>query len=204
MAVNTSATGGYLAPAASPAPAEGVALWDFVHDIIAGVTGMDATLVRPAWQPEPPNLPDYGTTWCAFRIGRRVADFNAFIEHDGDDPGSDELQRHENLEVQTMFYSSTPDDADEMAAVLREGLQIPQNLAALQLAQWGLIETGDTNPAPTLTKDRWLYRIDMPIRFRRLITRVYPVLNLLSARATLYTDTPALVVPMVITNPVTP
>jgi hypothetical protein len=201
---NTSATGGFLAPAANPAPLEGSALNAFLHDLIAGVTGIADDLVRPRWQPEAPNLPDSGTTWCAFGITRRKGDFNAFISHDPTGDGADTLSRHEDLDVLTSFYSSSQDDADLGCELLREGLQIPQNLEQLQSAQWGLIDMGDATPAPTLVKDIWLYRSDITTSFRRLIQRSYPILNLLSAQATVINDSSSVTLPMVITNPVTP
>ena len=177
-------------------------------DLIAGISGLDGDLVRPRWQPEPPNLPTNadGTSkdWCAFGITDRKADFNAFVQHIGDDDGSDSLARHENLTVLTSFYSTSQDNADLNAELLRDGFQIAQNREELQRAQWGLIETGDLTPVPTLVKDRWLYRTDMPLRFRRLILRTYPVLNLLAAQAVLVTDEPPTTTNIEVTNPVTP
>lgn len=204
MAVNTSATGGYLTPAA---PAlEDDALEDFLHDVIAGITGIANDLVRPRWQPEPPDIPERGQYWCAFGIPMQKADFQPYLRHDpGDDieDGTDILERHENLDVLCSFYGPNT-TARLYAEYWRDGLQIPQNNEQLSMAKWGLIETGDIIPVPTLVKDKWLYRSDITVRFRRLITNVYPVLNLLSARVILITDEPETTQTLEVTDPPTP
>ncbi len=80
-ASNTSATGGYLAPSPAPAPTplEGQALLDFVQSWVVGITGLDGPLVRPYWQSEPPNVPQAGEAWCAFKISTRPADEFPFL-----------------------------------------------------------------------------------------------------------------------------
>lgn len=65
----SSTTGGFLPPAPAPAPLEGAALMDAIQAWVVGVTGMDGKLVRPAWQPEPPVVPEAGASWAAFRLG---------------------------------------------------------------------------------------------------------------------------------------
>lgn len=207
MAVpNTSATGGYLAPAVNPAPLEGALLNAFIGDVIVGITALPGQMVRPAGgaQPEMPNEPDYGTNWCAFRISRRVNDWNAFINHDPGatlQDGSDLLYTHQNIDILCSFYSDTQDNADQCAELLALGLQIPQNREQLQLADWGLIECTEALPVPSLAKERWLYRSDTTMRFRRGMTRVYPVLNLLSAQVTIITDEPPLEIVVNVTPP---
>lgn len=181
---NTSATGGYLASIA-PQPVEGKALLVFLQSVIVGITGLDGPLVRPRWQAEPPSPPNAGTAWCAFGIVRRIPDTYAYVEHDpGDnvaDP-SDKLQRHETLELLASFYDlGVTGEADALCAALRDGLQIRQNREALTLAGMGLKEIGEPVTVPSLAKDRWQYRIDLPITIRRQIRRTYPILSIVSA-----------------------
>lgn len=179
---NTSATGGYLVPAASPAPLEDQAFEDFLHDIFVGLTGLDNENVRPRWQPEPPNQLAFGVDWIAFGIMRQDADTYAAIEHDPIGDGADHLQRHETVEV---LISSYGDHATANLTQLRDGLQVEQNRAILTTNAMGLEKTGEIIPAPTLVKDRWLRRFDMTMTFRRQIRRTYQVLNLLSAHGTI-------------------
>lgn len=184
--MNTSATGGYLTPdPIGPQPLEGDALVDFMQAIVVGITGLDGRMVRPRWQPEPPNLPNADESWVAIGITSTRRDTNAYVQHDGDGDGADNLQRHEEIDLLTSFYGP---QADEYVSLLRDGLQVAQNREVMQLAGMGLVDTGDAIRAPTLVKDRWLHRIDMRVTVRRQILRRYPVLNLQSAQGTLHTE----------------
>lgn len=179
MAVNTSATGGYLVPAVAPAPLEDAAFEDFLHDYFAGLTGLANADVRPRWQPEPPNIDTFGNNWLAFGIMVLDPDTYAVEEHDPTGNGTDQFQRHETVEV---LISSYGDNAMRNLSQLRDGIQISQNREVLQLAGIGVVQTGQIIAAPSLVKSRWLRRFDMTFTFRRCILRTYPVLNLLSAK----------------------
>lgn len=178
-----SSTGGYLAPATSPAPLEGQALNRFLQQVWVGITGLNGTLVRPRWQPEPPAIPAFGTNWMAFGIMRRPGDTFASVIHNAD--GSDTVYRQEILHVLCTFYGP---DADNYASLLREGLSVAQNREVLQLNSFGLIEVGEPVPVPDLIKERWTYRVDMNVVLRRSITRTYAILDVLSADGTVDTD----------------
>jgi len=182
--MNDSSTGGYLVPQASPAPPEGQALTRFIQQVFVNITGLDGTLIRPRWQPEPPNIPPFGTDWMAFGIVRRSADVFATVIHDGV-AETDTVNRQELLEILCTFYGP---DADNFASLLREGFSVSQNREVMQLNNFGLVEVGEALPVPELIKDRWTYRLDMRVVFRRLIERTYPVLNVLSAAGTLDSD----------------
>jgi hypothetical protein len=180
---NNSSTGGYLVPDnAIPAPLEDDALDDFLHDVLAGITGLTADLVRPRWQPNVPDLPSRATNWCAFGIMSRSADTFDASNHDGTGDGADVLQRHEMLNIVTSFYGP---NCQAYGALLRDGLGVAQNREQLFLVGMGLVSVGDLTKAPELIKNVWLQRADLPLTIRREIRREYPVLNLLSAQATL-------------------
>ncbi len=183
-----SATGGYLIPSGTP-PLEGQALLDFLQGVIVGITGLDGTMVRPVWQSEPPNMPDAGTAWCAFRITTRPSDTFPVVKHNADGQGVDALQRHEELHVLCSFYDlGSGAVADAHAAQLRDGLSIAQNREVLTLNNMGLAKTGDLVAVPVIVKTRWLYRVDLEVVIRRQIDRLYPVLNLTSAQGSVATD----------------
>lgn len=184
----TSATGGYLAPSGTP-PLDGQALLDFLQGVIVGITGMDGTLVRPAFQIESPNLPDAGNAWCAFRITRRAPDTYAVVTHNADGKGSDTMQRQERLHALLSFYDQgVGGHADELAARFRDGIAIPQNREALQRANFAHVKTGEVTVVPSLLKVRWLYRVDLEWIVTRQIDRTYAVLTVVSAHSTLVTD----------------
>lgn len=187
---NTSATGGYLTPTSSVALNDD-ALDDFLQAVVVGVTGMPGATVRPRWQPEPPNLPQTsvgadGATvipdWAAIGIIDVEPDFNAAVMHQSAGNGDDILLRQEILTLMTSFYGP---NAGSNCALLRDGLQIAQNREVLQVAGYGVIETGNPRQVPVQIKDIWWRRVDMQVRIRRQVQRIYPVLNLVSAAGTI-------------------
>ena len=181
-----SSTGGFLSPSTSPAPLQGDELNTFIQPIIVGITGLPGAMVRPAFQAEPPDIPDGGTAWAAFRYTSRKTDTYPYVGH-GD--GSDTLRRHEEIDILVSFYDlGSSGLADQYAALLRDGLSIGQNLEVLTLAGMGFVGCGDLTAVPVIVKQRWLYRVDLPFTVRREIVRVYPVLNVLTAHATVATD----------------
>lgn len=186
---NDSSSGGYLSPLPTTPPLQGQALLNFLQAVIVGITGLDGTMVRPYWQGEPPNVPDAGLAWCAFRIQARPSDTFPFVKHNADGQGGDALQRHEALHILTSFYDlGSGGNADGYASLLRDGLLIAQNREILTLNKMGLAKTGDIIPVPSLLKFRWLYRADFDLVIRRQIDRLYPVLDVLSAQGTIVSD----------------
>lgn len=175
---NTSATGGYVQPASTATPEEDLALDLIVQAMVAGITGLDGSLVRPRWQPTQPRMPEITVTWCAIGVTLIRPDDNAAIEHDPTGQGADNLVRHEDLEVLATFYGP---EAALRAAMLRDGLQIAQNREAINASGIGFVKAGEIRPVPELVNQQWVRRQDLPISLRRIVRRTYPVLNILSA-----------------------
>lgn len=202
---NDSSTGGPLRPLAQPAPLTGRDLADFVQAFVVGITGMDPKLVRPAWQPEPPNIPDAATSWAAVALTQTASDTFAYV---GQLPPSDtyplgaaELQNNELIDVLSSFYDlGDTGDADRLSSLLRDGLMVPQNLEALIPQGMNLTEVGRKTVVPTLLKTRWLYRVDLPFVLARNVTRVYPIKDLAGAEGSVVTDE-GLTITFRITNP---
>ncbi len=183
--MNNSSTGGYLLPYGAPAPLEGQDLFRFLQQIFVNITGLPGTSFFPRWQfPDVVNLPT--GNWAAFGVTKRSNPKFAYITHvpaSGNIPEHDEYQTHETLEILVSFYS--PDGmADYYGALLRDGLYIPQNLAVLNTQNASLVDTGDLRTVPSLVKERWLYRVDLPVRIRRQIVRWYAILDLVAASVT--------------------
>lgn len=185
---NTSATGGYLSPLSTPAPIEDDALANFFQALVANVSGLVPSLVRPRWQPESPNIPQLGVSWASVGIIHRQAFTYAAILHDPSGSGADYLDTQEELELMVSMYGA---DADANMALFRDGMQIAQNREVLQLANMGWMSCGEVVTAPSLVKEKWLYRVDMKFKVLRQIIREYAVESLLSATIQLITDIPS-------------
>lgn len=183
---NDSSQPGYITPLANPAPLEDEAFENFLEAIICGITGMDQELVRPRWQPEPPNQPDRDVDWIAFGIMRQSADAYSFNEHVGGlEDGSDNVQRHEDVEI---LLSSYGPNGSRNLGWFRDGLLIDQNRDALTEQGMGQTSTGEIVTAPALIKGMWYRRFDMSWRIKRQIRRTYAILTLLTANGILYTQ----------------
>jgi len=183
---NTSATGGFLTPSASPAPLEDAALDRFLQQFVANVSGMTPSNVRPRWQKEPPNMPPVGSDWAAVGVQDMRSDMYPAELHKADSDGSNTVFSQEQLDVLVSFYG---DNARRNAAILRDGLFVAQNREWLIYNDMGLVTVGSLTPAPSLVNERWQYRIDFIFTLVRAVRRTYPVLNLLSAEGTIVTDT---------------
>lgn len=161
--------------------------------MIASLTALDGTLVRPRWQPESVNIPQSGTVWCAFGFVDEASDFSPaqipFLDNTG--VGYVQLQENEEFGVLCSFYGTGAGSAAKAAAKqLRDGLRISQNREVLTNAGMDLLDVTAPVPAPTLTKEIWLYRCDLTLKIRRMITRDYPILSIETATVPVVAQTP--------------
>ena len=171
---NTSATGGYLTETSSPLGI--TALEDLWHDTIAGITGLDNTLVRPSRQLDPAQQPDPLTDWCAFDIMRVSSDPWPDVAHVSAGDGSDIVVDHDRYEMGAVFYGP---NADTLAGLLRRGLCVWQNRSALRSVGIALQSVGDPVTVPELDSMVWRQRVDLSARFIVESRGTYAVLNLL-------------------------
>lgn len=171
-----------------PIPISGQDLDNFMQQIVAGVTGLDPTLVRPRWQQEPPNLPDVGTTWAAVGVSRTtplgIPAAQELTTPNGN--GSSLQQWHEEFELLCSFYGP---NAQRAATGLRSGMFVANNREALFLAGMAFVDTGPLMRLPSLTQNLFLGRWDITLRLRRQVYDLYPVLYFLSAPVSVITDT---------------
>lgn len=190
-----SSTGGYLqqlpADAALPAPPQpitGQALLDLLQGMIVGVTGLDGTLVRPLWQPTPPQQPPATVNWAAFGIININPDAYPVVVHKpdvtyqpatpGDAQGVDRLQRHQQIDVRAVFYGP---DCWTNASLLRDGVYIPQNRELLVANGMNLTGVSRILSIPELINTVWYRRCDITLTIAQEINREYAVLDLASA-----------------------
>lgn len=179
---NTSATGGYLAPAGSPAPAEDASLEDLLQAMVVGISGLPGAFVRPRWQASPPKQPEPSVNWCAIGVHETKTIANPAVDHVGSDDGHDQYQMHEELTVLATFYGP---QAQAYASILRDGIYISQNAEAVRAQNMAFVGASDIRPIPELVNQQWVRRYDLFIQMRRQVVRVYPVLNILSAPVSL-------------------
>jgi hypothetical protein len=185
MPTNTSATGGPLAPA-TPYPADDDALDTALQLLIVGVTGLDGKLVRPRWQAIPQKRPEANINWCAVGVTSDTPDAGPSITYD---PVNDNAiyTRHEDIMALASFYGPL---AKTNAAILRDGLAVPQNLEPLGALAMSLIETGPIVALNELINQTWFKRRDMTIHLRRKVTRTYPILSFASSSGATVSDVP--------------
>ena len=179
-----SSTGGYLLPT-SPPPLDDALLDQFFHDLIMGVTGLGATLIRPRWQPEPGNMPAVGSTWVAQGVTNRGDDVVAWT---GFNPvtGVYTIARNQELTNLVSIYGAA---ASATEAILRDGLSLAQNREYMNSLGFAFVKVGEARNMSLMLNERWQKRIDVELTFRRFFTREYTVLPILSATTTVITNT---------------
>ena len=181
---------------------------DVLHDLFAGITGLAPELVRPRWQPEPPNqpeatnqpeppsLPDATVNWCAFGIMDRTPQNLPEIIHHGENGGHDEIIDFEQLDVLVSFYGP---NAEDLARATRTGLYVPQNRAILRPNNLAFVKAVAITYVPEVVQYNWLARADLALVFTHRTARTYAVLNLEKSVGFIDTDRPApqnLIVPI--------
>jgi hypothetical protein len=181
---NTSATGGYLLPdGVLSTPDEDDVLDAAFQKAIAGITGLAGPMVRPRWQTVVPTQPEPTVNWCAFGVMSQAVQDGPYIQHNSS--GSDTLSRHEDISILCTFYGPS---CHRFAMVLRDGLHIPQNVYALRAGGVSFIDAGLIRTLPEFVNQQWIRRADIPVRFRRQVSRTYSVLNILAADITFVND----------------
>lgn len=189
---DTSATGGPLSPNPPPAPAplSAAQLYAFLQAWLAPLIGLPGNLVRIYDQAEPAIIPTAGIAWAAVRVTIGQSDTYPFVGHNyNGNTEADTLVRHEQLNLLASFYDlGSLGLAQDYCLTLRDALSVSQNVELLIRNAMVFVACGDPVTVPTLLLNRWQYRVDLPFRLRRQVTRTYPVLSLEGAPVTVYTD----------------
>lgn len=181
---NTSATGGYLLPdLEATVVLDDKALDRFLHDLFVGLTGLDNKLVRPRWSATPETLVPNGDILLTQGVLRKRDDVVAH-QYYKPDVGMI-IIRNQELDVLCSFYGEY---SDTYEGIVRDGLSIDQNREYINSQGIVLVAVGNPRKNAELINNHWVKRTDVEITFRRLITRVYPVLHLLAADIDLHID----------------
>ena len=181
---NTSATGGYLAPN-TPYPLDDAALDNFLQTMVVNITGLPASYVRPRWQSTTPVQLEQGTNWCAIGIMDSSIDDGPYITYDPIGL-TGTYTRHETLNLLASFYGP---NSKQFAAILRDGIAVPQNIEVLLANAMAYVECGNIRNSPELINNKWIKRQDMSIVIRRKITRSYALSYLAASEINLIDDT---------------
>lgn len=175
---NTSATGGYLTGTETALNIE-----HFFHDLIMNLTGLDKTLVRPRWQPNPPVIPSSNTDWCGFGVEELAADDSAYVNKNT--TLTADLIRHEKYKLICSFYGA---NARDNCRKMRDGLEVGQNREVMSLANIGYINCSPARHAPELINDIWYDRYDIDFEFAREVAKTYNVEDIAYASVYLIID----------------
>lgn len=183
---NNSSTGGYLSPTSTGGDLNDQALAKFLQQIVVNITGLPGAMVRPRWQAEPPNIPDFGTNWAAIGPGVRKRDRYPYLQQNASGNGSTIVIKNRVMDILATFYGPA---AEQNAEYLAMGLDVPQNRELMQLAGFNIIGgAGDSIVVPRLIKQRWQYAVDIPFTVRQQLQYTFSVENLDGAAGTLIAD----------------
>lgn len=181
----------YLVPDISLIPAYDQALEDIFQANVAGITALDPTLVRPRWQPEPPNQPDFATDWAAVGVSLTTQDWSHYQVHDptaSTTPpgyGADRVERDEQLELFLSFYGP---NCHARMSQWRDGIMLEPNRWVLYQYGIKLVEIGQPVFLPALLKETNVKRVDLKATFARRVARIYAIQTVADATVVLNTE----------------
>lgn len=171
-----STVAGFLAPVSWPIYDD--PLDDFLHVFFTALSTLPGQLVRPRWQPEPPNMPGFTTNWLAWGITDIEEDRFAHQEEvpaAGPLPDLLLVSRDELLNTLLSFYGPK---AGQLAKQVSNSVQLGQNRAYLRAQSMTVVEVMGQFRVPALFKEKWVPRVDMRIVFRRRATSSYQIKTL--------------------------
>lgn len=163
----------FVLPNPLPAPLEDNALVDALQATVVGITGLSAKLVRPRWQPEPPNMPDYSIDWCA--IGPTEYNDELYVFEEQVNANTRAIERSQEFTVLASFYGP---HAQSYMGRFKDGVMLEYNRLDLGALGVKLKEVQRSRNVPALFKEKWVPRIDLPTVWTRRIRREYTLNNI--------------------------
>ena len=175
-------------PAPLTLPVEDADFDTVLQQLVVGLTGLPGNLVRPRWQPVPPIQPEPTVNWCAIGVLAITPNDGPQITHNplgGAGQGVDTVDRHETIDVLASFYGP---QGMSYAAILRDGLGVPQNVEGLLAVGMAFTDAGVSRQAPELVNQQWIRRQDIALRFRRHLQRSYAIQTAAVAGVQIFDD----------------
>lgn len=180
-----SSTGGYLFPV-TPEPLDDLALDSAIAVIIAGITGLDPSLVIPRDQPgQQVPVPAVSETWVSVGVSTTTPDDTPSLLHHADGDGYSVLRTFYRLDVMAMFYGPK---GDGYARLLRDGLYVGQNREDMRAQGLNFTSTDPLRRVPEVIATQTRRRTDLAFRLMQVVERQYPILNVLQADGTIRAD----------------
>lgn len=163
---------------------------DSLDDAIqAGIVGalgaLPGELVKPRWQPEPPNAQQQATNWASVGVVSSEMSVNSYEEALLDD-NTLQIRYLERLYVLVSFYGT---NAALYDARLRAGLMVTHNTAAFRAAGLAVVEHGTPTRVPSLLKARWQPRVDSTLILSRFSAHKFGVGRIKFAALTIDSET---------------
>lgn len=176
---NTSKTKGFLTPVGT-IPVYDNDLDTVFRQFIAGVTGLDRSLVGSCWNGRFPVEATDETTWCQAGVISYGGNPGPSIVHNGTNPadgddGTDVLTWQEELTLLARFYGPK---SEFYAALLKYGCMVKQN--ADELLDWGIaFAAADKTFSEIVTVNNLLVKeTSFSLYFRRSVSFTYQVRNI--------------------------
>jgi len=179
--VNSSATGGPLAPT-SAAPPDDLDLDVILQVVLASLTGLPRANVLPRWQETQPRIPDVGQNWIAVGVTEEAPFDTPALIHNGAGDGSSTLRGTSRLEVLASFYGPK---SNGYARLVADMLWIGQNREFLFRNGLALQNIGTLRRIPEILAMQARRRTDLPITLTRVYDRTLPILNVTQAVGTI-------------------
>lgn len=163
------------------------------HKTIKGLSGLPGDMVRPRWQPDPPNQPPVAASWVAFGVTSIEPDKNAYLDHTLE---GTYVERDEQVTVTLSFYGP---QAMSLAQRFVDGIELSQNRADLREQGVAVLYAQNPVQVPALLQGTWRKKVDVQLLCARRTRRLYPVNTIESAGAGL--DNEHWVTPLTVEQP---
>lgn len=176
------ATEGYKQP--SPDPIEALMP---VRSAVSEITGIESSLVRRRYQPNPPTQPGAGANWCSLSIDGVRTIGTPEIKETLSKSDTAEARILQELSFIASFYGP---EAMALAETFRAGITMPFNACEMRQCGLGIMYVDpDTIRAPDFVNGRWVDRWDVRFKVGRMAYRSFSVRTLEAAGFVIISDT---------------
>jgi hypothetical protein len=170
----------YLVPTDLGGNLEDDAFEDFLHDWLAGISGLAEDMVRPAFQANPSPFPDSGNTWMAFTFRRSKGDWDPVVR-------GTSIFRMEEIRILCGFYGPA---SGARVMQFRMSTGINQNIWPLHEQRMAFVSVDEGIIVSEKIKGKFQRRMDVEVVLRRAVQFSYAVPELASATGQILSDAP--------------